>query len=204
MPGSRSFDVCLSAASRSWHRRRARGRRPDANIDDGHGIRGLDPAWAAEDALKQIQANIAAGYAVTYVCGYILVLLFVPLVAPRLMGVNLKEEAAKLEEAVGRRSSKPGNLLYRKFQARAYHVSTAAGRTVCEVETQIGRRAVMERILRNGEDVEVRSDTKLQAGDEILLAGPTAAIVAAAPMVARRSKASTSCGRCQVRCSKCS
>src|SRR4029079_15172091 len=32
----------------------------------------------ADDALKQNQANIAAGYAVTYVCGYILVLLFVP------------------------------------------------------------------------------------------------------------------------------
>ena len=47
------------------------------------------------DVLKQQQANIAAGYAVTYICGYILVLLFVPLVAPWLMGVNLKEEAAE-------------------------------------------------------------------------------------------------------------
>ena len=32
-----------------------------------------------DDLLKQQQANIAAGYAVTYVCGYILVLLYVPL-----------------------------------------------------------------------------------------------------------------------------
>jgi AspT/YidE/YbjL antiporter-like protein len=42
---------------------------------------------------------------------------------------------------------------------------------------------VVERILRDGKDVEVQSDTKLQANDEILLAGPTAVIVAAAPMV---------------------
>ena len=53
-----------------------------------------------DDLLKQQQANIAAGYAVTYVCGYILVLLYVPLIAPKLMGVNLKEEAAKLEAAL--------------------------------------------------------------------------------------------------------
>src|SRR5215468_5528569 len=73
----------------------------------------------SEEALKQGQANIAAGYAVTYVCGYILVLLFVPLVAPRLMGINLKEEAAKLEAALsGGATGKVGNPLYRKFQAR--------------------------------------------------------------------------------------
>jgi hypothetical protein len=28
----------------------------------------------------------------------------------------------------------------------------------CEVETPIGRRTVVERILRNGEDIEVQSD----------------------------------------------
>jgi putative transport protein len=50
-----------------------------------------------EKILNQQLANIAAGYAVTYVLGYILTLLFVPFVAPRLMGVNLKDEAAKLE-----------------------------------------------------------------------------------------------------------
>jgi aspartate-alanine antiporter len=137
-----------------------------------------------EASLQQYQANIAAGYAVTYVCGYILVLLFVPLVAPRLMGVNLKEEAKKLEAelSVGG-TAKPGNLLYRKFQARAYRVTTAAGSTVCEIEARVGRRAVVERILRDGQDVDVRPDERLQANDEILFAGPTAAIVAAAPMV---------------------
>ena len=136
------------------------------------------------DRLAQEQANMAAGYAVTYICGYILVLLFVPLVAPRLMGVNLKEEAIKLEAALsGGAPAKPGNLLYRKFQARAYQVSTAAGRTVSELEAQIGRRTIVERILRGGEDVEPRADAKLQAGDEILLAGPSGAIVAAAPMI---------------------
>src|SRR5262245_25299009 len=76
-----------------------------------------------EEVRKQWQANIAAGYAVTYICGYIFVLLFVPLVAPRLMGVSLKEEAAKLEaELAGGAPAKQTNLVYRKFQARAYRV----------------------------------------------------------------------------------
>jgi putative transport protein len=138
----------------------------------------------SEDLLKQGQANIAAGYAVTYICGYILVLLFVPLVAPLLMGINLKEEAAKLEAALsGGAAAKPDNLLYRKFQARAYQVSVAAGRTVGEIEGQIGRRVAVERILRGGEDVEPHADTALRSGDEILLAGPSAVIVAAAPLI---------------------
>jgi putative transport protein len=144
----------------------------------------LETLGVAEDVRKQWQANIAAGYAVTYICGYILVLLFVPFVAPRLMGVNLKEEAIKLEaELSGGAAAKPSNLLYRKFQARAYRVSTAAGRTVSEIDAQIGRRASVERILRNGDDVEVRPDARLQADDEILLVGPSAVVVGAAPMI---------------------
>ena len=41
-----------------------------------------------DDVLRQQQANIAAGYAVTYILGYILTLLFVPFVAPWLMGCS--------------------------------------------------------------------------------------------------------------------
>jgi aspartate-alanine antiporter len=144
----------------------------------------LETLGVGEDVRKQWQANIAAGYAVTYICGYILVLLFVPFVAPRLMGVNLKEEAIKLEaELSGGAAAKPSNLLYRKFQARAYRVSTAAGRTVSEIDAQIGRRASVERIMRNGEDVELRPDARLQADDEILIVGPSAVVVGAAPMI---------------------
>jgi len=137
-----------------------------------------------DDALRQLQGNIAAGYAVTYVFGYILVLIYVPLVAPRLMGIDLKQEAFKLEAALsGGAEPKSQNLLYRKFQARAYQVREAAGKTVRDIEARIGRRVVVERILRNGDDVEPRPDATLQDGDEVLLAGPSAAIVTVHPMI---------------------
>jgi putative transport protein len=138
----------------------------------------------SEDRLAQEQANLAAGYAVTYICGYIFVLLFVPFVAPRLMGINLKSEAAKLEtELLGGAAPKANNLIYRRLQARAYRVAGAAGRTVAEMEGEIGHRASIERILRGDQDVELRPNTPLQAGDEILVAGPTAAMVVAGNMI---------------------
>ena len=133
--------------------------------------------------LKQQQANIAAGYAVTYILGYILVLLFVPFVAPRLMGINLKDEATKLEielaggEAEQDRRKAP---LPQIPGARLSRFRPPPAAPCGEIEKQIGRRVVIERILRNGEDVEPTLDAKLQAGDEILLAGPTAVIIAAA------------------------
>jgi putative transport protein len=137
-----------------------------------------------KSVLDQQEANIAAGYAVTYVLGYILTLLFVPFVAPKLMRIDLKKEAAKLEaELSGGSPPKTENLAYRKFQARAYRVSASAGRTVKTIEDEIGSRTVIERIVRNGTDVEPRLDTVLEAGDDIVVTGPTAAIVAAKPVI---------------------
>ncbi|WP_298241825.1 aspartate:alanine exchanger family transporter [uncultured Bradyrhizobium sp.] len=137
-----------------------------------------------KDMLSQQEANIAAGYAVTYVLGYILTLLFVPFVAPKLMRIDLKAEAKKLEtELAGGDPPKTENLSYRKFQARAYRVTAGAGRTVKSIEEEIGSRTVVERIVRQGADVEPHLETVLEAGDDIVIAGRTAVIVAARPII---------------------
>ena len=133
---------------------------------------------------QRLQANIAAGFAVTYILGYILVLLFVPFVAPVMMGINLKDEAVKLEaELSGGAPPKSAGLGYRKFQARAFRVTTAAGKTVGEIEKTIGRRCVLERVVRKGKDFEPDAGTVLQSGDDIVLAGPTAAVLAAEELI---------------------
>jgi len=138
----------------------------------------------SEDALRQQQANIAAGYAVTYILGYILTLLFVPFAAPWLMGIDLKEQATKLEAVLsGGKQPKSGSLGYQKFKARAYRVTLAAGDTVGSVEDRIGQRVVVERIVRNGKELEAERPTLLEADDEIVLAGPSAALVRAGAFV---------------------
>src|SRR4051794_30976725 len=137
-----------------------------------------------KEVLQQQDANIAAGYAVTYVLGYILTLLYVPFVAPKLMRIDLKAEAAKLEaELSGGNPPQTENLSYRKFQARAYRVSLGASRTVKAIEDEIGSRTVIERIVRKGGDVQPHPDTVLEAGDDIVISGRTAVIVAAEPIV---------------------
>ena len=134
----------------------------------------------SDDVLRQQQANIAAGYAVTYILGYILTLLFVPFAAPWLMGIDLKKEAAKLEATLsGGKARKTGSLGYQKFKARAYRVVAAAGQTVGAIEDRIGQRVVVERIDRGGGDVDCSRTTVLEIGDDIVLAGPATALVRA-------------------------
>ena len=137
-----------------------------------------------DEVLHQQQANIAAGYAVTYILGYILTLLFVPFAAPKLMGIDLKKEAAALEVTLSAgKTTKSGNLEYRKFRARAYRVTTADRRSIGEIEDQIGQRVVFERIVRQGSDVEPVRETILAKSDEVILAGPTVALIKADAIV---------------------
>lgn len=161
----------------------------------GTAVGALAQLGLSAEAFSQQQANVAAGYAVTYVSGYIFVLLFVPFVAPLLMGINLRDEAAKLEASLsGGRTAKAASLAYRKFQVRAYRVSTAAGRTVSAIEQDIGRRTVIERIERKGRAVAVQPKTRLRTDDEILLAGPSAVIVAAASTIGEEVEGETLLG----------
>jgi putative transport protein len=133
-----------------------------------------------EDEVLQQQANVAAGYAVTYILGYILTLIFVPLVAPRLMGIDLRTEARKLEAALSATAGpKTGNLTYRKFNARAYRVEEAGGETVGALEDRIGSRVVIERVVRKGGPLEPERSFVLERDDEIVVAGPSAAIIVA-------------------------
>jgi AspT/YidE/YbjL antiporter-like protein len=74
-------------------------------------------------------------------------------------------------------------LAYRKFQVRAYRVSSAAGRTIKAVEEEIGQRATIERVARDGQDVPMSPKIKFRAGDEIVLSGPSAALVTASSTI---------------------
>jgi aspartate-alanine antiporter len=145
-----------------------------------------------ESVVAVEQANIAAAYAVTYILGYVLVLVFVPFVAPLLMGINLAAEAKKLEAQLsGGIAEAPGNVFYQKFQSRTYRVEAANARTVREIEREVGRRAVVDVIRRDGKDIEAELDIALKQGDEVAITGPSAAIIDAGAIVGPEIKNET-------------
>ena len=106
-------------------------------------------------------------YALTYIFGTIGVIVFCSYVAPRLMGISLKEEANKLEaELAGGAIQVPEYALsYRRFDSRAYRVERAAGRTVADVEAAIGEHAVIQRVGRDSVLLEPTAELTLRVGD---------------------------------------
>jgi putative transport protein len=141
---------------------------------------GLSP-----EALADAQSNATVSYALTYIFGTVGVIAFSSQFAQRLMGVSLKEEARKLElELSGGVATAPSHALaYRRFDARAYQVGIAAGRTVADVEAALGERAVIRTVRRDGVLTEPGTDFPLQAGDVVVLTARRAGLVAAATII---------------------
>ena len=94
---SRHSGICVHVTSRSRHDRRDWCRQSDPDIDDGHGIGCLGTVGVVRRA-----AETGAGehrcHAVTYICGYILVLLFVPPRRAAPDGVNPKDDGPKTRD----------------------------------------------------------------------------------------------------------
>ena len=70
--------------------------------------------------------NIPVAYAVTYLIGTAFIVWFLPNVGPQLMGVDLKEEAKKLQaEVAGGEEPEPGvRSALQRFAVRAYRVTS--------------------------------------------------------------------------------
>ncbi|HEY1265994.1 MAG TPA: aspartate-alanine antiporter [Candidatus Binatia bacterium] len=82
--------------------------------------------------------NIPVAYAVTYLVGTTAVVWFLPKVGPKLMGVDLKAEAAKMHAQIsGSTEAQPGVIsASRSFDVRAYRAANAKifGKSVAELE----------------------------------------------------------------------
>src|SRR3954465_10329209 len=108
--------------------------------------------------------NIPVAYAVTYLVGTGFIVWFLPNVGPKLMRVNLKEEARNLQAQLS--GSDKGDLeiqaAYQTLAVRAYQVSRAdlLNRTVAELEARPREaRVFISRIRRNGAIIEPTPDT---------------------------------------------
>lgn len=119
--------------------------------------------------------NIPVAYAVTYLVGTTANVWFLSTMAPKLMRVNLKEEGIKLAKKFGseKEESEDLNLVYKEWSLRAFRLDAGrwAGKTVKEFEDQLpGRRIIIERIKKNTNIVDPTPNTRLDAGDLIVVA----------------------------------
>jgi putative transport protein len=114
--------------------------------------------------------NIPVAYAVTYLVGTTAVVWFLPTIGPKLMGVDLKAEAKKMQaEVSGRAEEHPGVIsAARSFDVRAYRLANAAivGKTVAQFESVADEtRFFVQRIRRGDAVLEPQPNTALRAGD---------------------------------------
>src|SRR5262245_43004867 len=149
----------------------------------------MGPATDAVNTLSVPEAqralyvsHIAVADAVCYIFGYAGVITFVTMVAPALLGIDLRKEALKLEQSLGMTRTKPGLAsAWRKFEMRAYRLderTPLAGLTVAAAEARVPEhRLFIHRIRRGERIIEANPQTVLAAGDVIALSAPRQIIV---------------------------
>ena len=127
----------------------------------------------------RLVAHVAVADAVCYIFGYAGVILFLTVVAPALLKIDLKEEALKLEQALGMNRAKPGLAsAWRKFELRAYRLpegSPLAGSTVAEAEARVPEhRLFIHRLRQRTSASSRRSPARAPSGrrDRLLRPAP--------------------------------
>ncbi|WMD23519.1 aspartate-alanine antiporter [Achromobacter seleniivolatilans] len=124
--------------------------------------------------VQRMEANIATAYTLTYLVGLISIVFFTSQIAPALLRINLREASKALEEKLGVASGDGDetNLpTLPRLVGRAHVVKDAGGMSVADVETQLGGRTVISRILRNGEAVDATPEDTLNTGDIVVVLG---------------------------------
>jgi putative transport protein len=125
----------------------------------------------ADAAKTQLVDKMAVAFAVTYLLGTISTAWFLPVMGPKLMGVNLAAECRKLEQEMSGGISKyaPGvQSAFQSWDLRAFRVEEGdiVGRTVAQIEQQFSEQRLFIRRLRRGIGI-INGDAPIviQAGD---------------------------------------
>lgn len=140
---------------------------------------GLDEAVAS-----RLQANITVTYAVTYLFGFTLVIFFSSVIAPKLLGIDLKVAAREYEASLGdaEDSLEPGQeQAIRPIVARVYRVTNpdAIGVSVAELDRRFDPGAHVQQVFRRGRAQPLAPELTLRRGDRVSLVGRRDPIVAA-------------------------
>jgi putative transport protein len=124
----------------------------------------------------RLVAHIGVADAVCYLFGAVGVIWFCTTLGPRLLRVDLKAEALKLERELGIDRTKPGVVsAWRAFELRAYRVpadSPVIGLTLRDAESRApDHRLFIQRVRRRAEVLTPQPDLRLEAGDILAISG---------------------------------
>jgi putative transport protein len=115
--------------------------------------------------------NIPVAYAVTYLIGTASLVWFIPTIGPKLMGINLREEGARMQAEIGGTELELGVVsATRRFDARAYRVTNPnlVNKTVAQIEAlPVNVRVFIARIRHDGQIVEPTPTTVIHQDDVV-------------------------------------
>jgi putative transport protein len=132
---------------------------------------GLPPEEA-----KNLLDAMPVAYAITYIFGTVGSAIVIALLGPVLLGINLEQACKQYEEKHGGNKAVGGpGTAWHQFDLRAYRVgqdARIAGKTVQDAELLLPeQRVYVQRIRRGDELMDATSDTVIQAGDVVAVAG---------------------------------
>jgi len=129
------------------------------------------------DALKAtLESNVAIAYAITYIFGTAGLVVFYKIV-PKLMKVNLKEEAKKIEQEMSGSSEGEDTpelfSWYKRINIRAHKATNpkALNKRVSDVESMFPGRVAIEKLKRANQVICPDKNTIIQSGDIIAIVG---------------------------------
>ncbi len=140
-------------------------------------------ALGISDEQKQLWVgHVAVADAICYIFGTIGVIWVCSILGPKLLGINLREESAKLETSLGIHRSKLGVMsAWQPVGIRAYKIPENApvvGKTIEGAERFVtGGRLFVERVRRNGELLAPSAVGTLEAGDTVAVLARTEVMV---------------------------
>ncbi|MEX3940280.1 aspartate-alanine antiporter [Paraburkholderia sp. BR10937] len=126
------------------------------------------------DQIKAMQADVAIGYAVTYVFGSLGAIIVCVNILPKFMGRSLKDASADAEREMsgGNAAAGPGQITaLPELFGRVFRVENAAGRTVKQIELAEGDLVAVEKIRRAGKLLDATPDFVLSRDDVVLVVG---------------------------------
>src|SRR5215469_14304139 len=138
---------------------------------------GLSP-----EETKRLLDAMPVAYAVTYIFGTVGSALVIALLGPVLLGIDLEAACKRYEEKHGGKKSLEGpGTAWHRFELRGYRLQEggpAVGKTAQQAEALLPEeRVFIERIRRGGKIFDATSETVLQAGDIVAVAGQREVLV---------------------------